>query len=280
MNVRMPLAVVVTATALIAMASPHLARAQQVPGFGASPVHDLVPPPFTDRDIGWLVATLDTLLSASKPPAQWTDDARATLGTFTARLQAGRLSAPQEATVIAHLSGLAHAHPDEQGPFDTARRVVTSLTIGKTAPDIVGKDLKGDELRLSDYRGKVVVVMFSGEWCGICRSQYPYERLLLELYKDWPFAILGINSDADSAAAGQAYAAQGLTFRSWSDAPPNRLSRGPIATAWGVTGWPTSYVIDAAGVIRFVNLRQEDLLKGVRQVLTEQQIETAAQRRR
>ncbi len=146
-----------------------------------------------------------------------------------------------------------------------------SLAVGSVAPDIVGHDLDGVEFRLSDYRGKVVVLEFSGDWCGICRSEYPYERLMLDLYKNnWPFAILSVNSDSDPALAKQAKAAQGLTYRSWWDGRSTESSAGPIAAAWHVTGWPTLYVLDGDGVIRFVNLRQEDLLKAVRQLVTDQ----------
>jgi len=279
MKVRLHMAVLLTAAALVAAASPGSARAQQALGFGEEPSRDLVSRSFSDREISSLITTLDALLSSRKTNP-WIDDARQTLATFTGRLQAGYLSAAQEATVLGHLSQLARSHPEGRPLFDTARHVVSALTVGKTAPDITGRDLTGNDLRLADYRGKVVVVLFSGEWCGICRSQYPYERLLLELYKNWPFAILGVNSDKDPAAANKAYLERGLTFPSWSDTGPDHGPRGPIATAWGVNGWPTNYVLDGAGVIRFVNLREEDLLKGVRQLLFEQQTTTAAQHRR
>ena len=104
---------------------------------------------------------------------------------------------------------------------------VTKLTIGKTAPDIVGGDLDGVPFKLSDYRGKVVLLVFSGEWCGICRTQYPYERFLQELYKGWPFAILGVESGDDPALAKKTNGEQGLQFRRWwnGDARADRHDR-------------------------------------------------------
>jgi hypothetical protein len=63
--------------------------------------------------------------------------------------------------------------------------------------------------------------------------------------------------------------AQGLTYRSWWDAADGGASDGPIASAWHVLGRPAIYMIDGAGVIQFVDLRYEDLLKGVRQMLTD-----------
>jgi peroxiredoxin len=144
------------------------------------------------------------------------------------------------------------------------------LTLGATAPDIVGTDLDGRALRLSDYRGKVVVVTFSGEWCGICRSEYPYHRFLLELYRDWPFALLSVESGADRDVARRAKIDRGLLYRSWWDGAPRRDAPGTIAAAWGVSGWPTTYVLDEKGAIRAIDPRKEDLLKVVRQLLTGQ----------
>jgi len=147
--------------------------------------------------------------------------------------------------------------------------MVTQLTPGKPAPDIQGKDLEGAEFRLSDYRGKVVVLLFSAEWCGICKTLNPYERFMLDLYENWPFAILSVETGSSPLATKKRKAEAGLTYRSWWDERPAAGGTGPIASAWHVAGFPSVYVLDARGVIRFVDLRYEDLLKGVRQLLTE-----------
>ena len=126
-------------------------------------------------------------------------------------------------------------------------------------------------VKLSDYRGKVVVLTFSGDWCVICRSEYPYQRFLEELYADWPFAIVGVNSDSSPEAARAARAKRGLSYPTWWEARGTGGTRGPIASAYNLYGWPTIYVLDAEGVIRFVDVRDEDLLKAVRQLLEETQ---------
>ncbi|OHE82333.1 MAG: hypothetical protein A2107_12325 [Verrucomicrobia bacterium GWF2_62_7] len=89
-----------------------------------------------------------------------------------------------------------------------------------------------------------------------------------ELYANWPFAILGVDSGARESLKRNK-TEHGLTYRSWWDPPGDGEDRGTIASTWNVLGWPTTYVLDAAGVIRFVDLRDEDLLKGVRQLLNE-----------
>jgi len=240
--------------------------ARQAPAFGTAPTNDLVVPAFLDADIsGWL-GTLDAKLR-SIDDNRWNDDARFLLWDFGRRLQTGRLSSSQEQRVLSELSSYQTAHPARAAAVTPAVRMIADLTVGKTAPDIVGKDLDGAPLKLSDYRGKVVVLMFSGDWCGVCRAQYPYERLMLELYKNWPFALLTVQSDPSVAIAKQTKIDQRLDARSWWDGGGAKNTEGPIAKAWNVVGWPTTYVIDKAGVIRFVDLRREDLLKAVRQLV-------------
>ena len=51
--------------------------------------------------------------------------------------------------------------------------------MGKVAPEIAGKDHEGNSFALSDSRGKVVVLTFSGNWCGPCVAMYPQERALV-----------------------------------------------------------------------------------------------------
>lgn len=235
------------------------APARTAPGFNLSV------PEFSDGDVNQMLESLD--VSVSRAPAQ--PDLRLTFWDFARGMQTGRMTPLQEARVLQHLGGIAGSRPGDVNFVDGAKHMVSALTVGKVAPEIVGTDLDGHALRLSDYRGKVVVLMFSGDWCGVCRGQYPYERLMLELYRNWPFAILGVDSSVSLARAREVKQDERLTYASWWDGGGAKNTDGPIASAWNVQGWPTVYVIDQTGVIRFVDLRSEDLLKGVRLLLTE-----------
>jgi peroxiredoxin len=246
--------------------------------FGSRPTHDIVVPWFSDAELTRLVTKLDAALVGAKAPSAWGADAPFTLWGFARQLQTERLTSAQETRVLQHLDTIARTHPESADSVVGARHMVSKLTIGKTAPEITGLDLDGKPLKLSDYRGKVVLLVFSGEWCGICRSQYPYERLLLELYKNWPFAIVGVESGTRESA-NALHADQGLAFRAWWDGGAGTHASGTIASSWNVLGWPAAYLIDARGVIRFVDLRDEDLLKGVRQLLTEQDTTPAMSRK-
>ena len=76
-----------------------------------------------------------------------------------------------------------------------------NLAVGKPAPEIDGVDLDGKPMKLSDYRGKVVVVVFWGSWCGPCMAEVPHERELVERLKGKPFALLGVDCEEDQQVA-------------------------------------------------------------------------------
>jgi peroxiredoxin len=263
---------------LLAFVHAAAAAAQDVQriGFLEPPTRDLSIPAFSDAAVGQLLTTLDQFFSAPLPADDPLADPELQLWKFTRWLQTGLLSAGQEARVTAHLDALAAAQPKYATLIERERRIIPTLMIGKTAPEIVGRDLDGVEFKLSDYRGRVVVLTFSGDWCGICRAQYPYQRLLTELYKDWPFAMLSVNSDESVEAARQAKEERRLPYRSWWDGYGESKIEGPISTMYNIYGWPTTYVLDEQGVIRFVDLRQEDLLKAVHQLMDEQARKSAS----
>jgi S1-C subfamily serine protease/peroxiredoxin len=119
------------------------------------------------------------------------------------------------------------------------------LAIGKKAIEIVGPDGEGNEFKLSDYKGKVVLLTFWGDWSSTCVRMYPYERILVSKYKGRKFAMLGVNTDsADRLDAVQKE--KKVNWRSWSDGSQS----GPITKQWGVDSYPMMYLIDHKGTIR------------------------------
>jgi RNA polymerase sigma factor (sigma-70 family) len=142
---------------------------------------------------------------------------------------------------------------------------VRHLGIGKTAPDIEGEDLDGKRFKLSDYRGRVVVLIFCGQWCGPCREMNPQKQRLVERLTGKPFALLEVNSDEDREAARRTMHKEGLTWRCWFEGG----REGPIARRWNVQRWPTIFVLDGRGVIRYKELRGPALDDGVTRLLRE-----------
>jgi hypothetical protein len=98
---------------------------------------------------------------------------------------------------------------------------------------------------------------------------YPHERSLVKRMQNKPFALLGINSDSDLDQLKKRMTEENITWPSWSD----KTTGGPIATAWNVHSWPTIYVLDAKGVIRFKGPRGSSLDKAVDSLMKEMGVE-------
>jgi thiol-disulfide isomerase/thioredoxin len=138
------------------------------------------------------------------------------------------------------------------------------LAVGHAAPDIEGVDGDGKHFKLSDYRGKVVVLDFWGHWCPDCRGVYPRQKQLLKHFEGKPFVLLGINSDENKDELKAVLAKRGVTWRYWWDGGSRS---GPIASSWNIQGWPTIYVLDARGVIRHKG--HEELAEKLEQIVGE-----------
>jgi hypothetical protein len=93
----------------------------------------------------------------------------------------------------------------------------------------------------------------------------PHEKAMVDRLQSKPFALIGINSDGDREALKKILEKQGIGWRQAVDGSTS----GPIATRWNVSGWPTIYVIDAQGVIRFRGLRDQRLEDAVVKLLGE-----------
>lgn len=132
-----------------------------------------------------------------------------------------------------------------------------NLAVGKKAPEIAGEDLDGRPMRLSDYRGKVVVLSFWHSRCTPCLDFTRQERKLIERFAGRPFAPVGINVDEDRDAAKSVVETHKLTWRSFWCGPKG--GSGEIPRAWNVQSFPTIYVIDHTGVIRSKTVRGAEL---------------------
>lgn len=94
---------------------------------------------------------------------------------------------------------------------------------------------------------------------------YPHERSLVKRLQGAPFALLGINSDRNRTELKKVLAEEKITWRSWWDESTN----GPIATQWKVDGWPTIFVLDTKGIIRYQDVRGKALDEAVDRLLKE-----------
>ena len=96
---------------------------------------------------------------------------------------------------------------------------------------------------------------------------FPHERSLVKQLADKPFALIGVNSDGDLEQAQKDNVKKDITWRSFWNGEHG--TAGPIATKWGVSSWPTIYVIDAKGVIRYKNVRNDELDAAITKLMAE-----------
>ena len=96
---------------------------------------------------------------------------------------------------------------------------------------------------------------------------YPHERSLVKRLANKPFALIGVNSDKDLAKLRPRLKEENISWRSFWNGPQG--TSGPISAKWGVRGWPTIYILDHKGVIRFKGPRGEKMDEAVDQLLEE-----------
>lgn len=156
---------------------------------------------------------------------------------------------------VLSVTGAASAAP----PLPEMSHTLTTLKPAKAARNFTLPDLDGKPHKLSDYRGKVVLVNFWATWCPPCRREMPSMERLSQRLKDQPFVILAINQQEDPE--------QVFVFTGQLDPSPtfpilfDRDSK--VANAWGVLGLPASFIVDKQGrvVYRAMGGREFDHLE-------------------
>lgn len=117
---------------------------------------------------------------------------------------------------------------------------------GNIAPDISLYDLDGKEVRLSDFRGEVVMLNFWATWCPGCREEMPSKETLYQQYKEKGFVILAVDVKDNQEKVKKFMKEKNLTFPvllDWNEA---------ICEEYEILYFPTTFIIDQNGVIRAV----------------------------
>lgn len=124
------------------------------------------------------------------------------------------------------------------------QRPVRAASERKAAPEFTLKDSNGSTVKLSEYRGKIVLLNFWATWCGPCKIEIPWFVEFEQKYKDQGFAVLGVSMDEEGWDIVRPYI---------SDRKMNyRVLLGDDSVAQiygGVDSLPTTFLIDREGRI-------------------------------
>ncbi|MEZ5387769.1 MAG: TlpA disulfide reductase family protein [Prosthecobacter sp.] len=132
---------------------------------------------------------------------------------------------------------------------------MSSLQVGCEAPEIEGRDAEGVSFKLSDYRGKHVIVIFWGGWCHACHGILPVMNQAAEQLKDKNAVVIGVNTDIESEAK-KALADYQVSFRNVLD----NTTSGPNTSLYSPRNFPTLYLIDPKGVIAVKNGSLDEMM--------------------
>ena len=128
-----------------------------------------------------------------------------------------------------------------------ASTLAASDLAGQAAPDFVLKSSTGENLRLSEYRGDVVMINFWATWCGPCRQEMPLLNDLFNRYQRVGFSLLGVNIDDDSRRAMQMVEDLGVDFPVLFD------ETKAVSKLYQVEAMPVTIIVDREGIVRYVH---------------------------
>ncbi len=149
-----------------------------------------------------------------------------------------------------------------------AAAVASTGFTGKPAPDFALKNRDGENVRLSDLRGDVVMINFWATWCGPCREEMPLLDEMHARYSRVGFSLLGVNIDDDQRRAEQMIESLGVSFPVVFD------STKQVSQQYDVSAMPVTILLDREGVVRYVHYGykpgyEDKYLEQVRELLRE-----------
>jgi peroxiredoxin len=140
--------------------------------------------------------------------------------------------------------------------------------VGKDAPDFALKGLDGKNLRLSEYRGQVVLVNFWARWAGDSRQEMPALDRINTTYKRAGLIVIGVSVDEDLQRAAEFAGSMGVSYPILFDTGSN------IGRDYLLQKMPMTILVDRAGVVRYTSVgfkRGDELayLDQIRELLRE-----------
>jgi len=124
---------------------------------------------------------------------------------------------------------------------------VNAATDSGPAPDFALKSQSGENLRLSEFQGEVVMINFWASWCGPCRQEMPLLDELYTQYQPLGFTILGVNVEEDSSKAKQLLKESPVNFPILFD------NKSEVSKLYKVVAMPSTVLVDRDGNVRYLH---------------------------
>ncbi|MGB4775414.1 MAG: TlpA disulfide reductase family protein, partial [Daejeonella sp.] len=135
---------------------------------------------------------------------------------------------------------------------------VKPTSVGQLAPQFELPGTDGKMIKLSDFKGKYVLLDFWASWCGPCRKENPNVVKLYNRFKDKGFTVFGVSLDDNKSAWLEAIKADQL---SWTHVSELKRWNGKVSAQYKVEGIPASFILDPTGKIIGKNLSGKKLEK-------------------
>ena len=140
------------------------------------------------------------------------------------------------------------------------------LAVGKMFPDFHEKDLEGEALSISNYKGKVLLVDFWATWCGPCVGELPNVLAAYKKHHDEGFEVVGISLDKDREKLTSFMKEKGMTWKQYFD---GKQWQNKLAQDYGISSIPATYLLDRKGKVIGHDLRGDALEAAVAKALAQ-----------
>ncbi|GEP96293.1 TlpA disulfide reductase family protein [Chitinophaga cymbidii] len=142
--------------------------------------------------------------------------------------------------------------------------ILKKSAIGEPMIDFSQPDVNGKPVKLSDFKGKYVLLDFWASWCGPCRAENPNVLKAYNNYKDKNFTVVGVSLDDDGEKWHKAIEEDGMPWIQLSDL---KGFRNEVAKQYGIQAIPSTFLLDPQGIIIAKDLRGEALHKKLAELL-------------